>query len=411
MNTHPKPSRLTQLEVPDRAAPGLSARDSDLDIIVQASHDYLDTTHFDTVRYPPPDWAAQQFAVAAADGALAYTGYRGHTGVLKSVANSLTEFLQVDVDPERNAILTPGTQAGLFCALSSLVEPGDRVALVDPEYLFSERILGFLGADIGHVPLKIDAEGPHLDLDILEKEFAERGVRILVFSHPNNPTGSVYSESIIQRIASLANQYQVTVLVDELYARLIHDGPAFPHLTAQPGMSDRCVTLLGPSKTESLSGFCLGVVVASPEIIARMENVLSVTAMRAPAYAQHILVPWLRDDHDWLNFRLKSFTKTRDATVMSLRRLPWLKVHPQEGTAYLWPDVSALELPPAAVAETLLTEASVLVSPGYQFGPGSAGHFRICYARDESIWEKALDNIVATLDKIAIKQGLPGVPS
>ena len=176
-------------------------------------------------------------------------------------------------------------------------------------------------------------------------------------------------------------------------------------------MSDRCVTLLGPSKTESLSGFCLGVVVASPEIIARMENVLSVTAMRAPAYAQHILVPWLRDDHDWLNFRLKSFTKTRDATVMSLRRLPWLKVHPQEGTAYLWPDVSALELPPAAVAETLLTEASVLVSPGYQFGPGSAGHFRICYARDESIWEKALDNIVATLDKIAIKQGLPGVPS
>jgi aspartate/methionine/tyrosine aminotransferase len=94
----------------------------------------------------------------------------------------------------------------------------------------------------------------------------------LVFSHPNNPTGAVYSEQTIARIAELANAYDVTVLVDELYARLIHDGRHFPHLAAQPGMSGRTVTLLGPSKTESLSGYRLGVVVTRAEIVARIEK-------------------------------------------------------------------------------------------------------------------------------------------
>ena len=232
----PKPARLGRLEIPDRAAPGLSVREADLNLLAQAPTGYLDTTHFDTVRFPPPDWAIEKFSAAAEDGSLAYTGYRGHDDVLKNVAHTLSDFLSIKVDPRRNIILTPGTQAGLFCALSSLVESGDRVALVDPEYLFSDRILGFLGADVGHVPLRIDEDGPHLDLEALESEFANRGARLLVFSHPNNPTGAVYSLSVIEKIAELAIQYGVTVLADELYSRLLHDGRTFPHLVAQPGM-------------------------------------------------------------------------------------------------------------------------------------------------------------------------------
>ena len=130
------------------------------------------------------------------------------------------------------------------------------------------------------------------------------------------------------------------------------------------------MTLLGPSKTELLSGYRLGVVVASPEIISRVENVLSIMALRAPAYAQHVLLPWLRDDQDWLAQRLKEFTALRTLTVESLRRRP--KLQPQAGTAYVWPDVSALGLSGPIIAEALLCEAGVLVSPGYQFGPSSA---------------------------------------
>lgn len=402
-----KPDQLTRLEIPERVGPHMSARKADLNLIANAPSGYLDTTHFDTVRFPPPVWAIESYSAAAVDGSLAYTGYRGHQDVLNTVADTLSDFLAIEVSPCRNIILTPGTQAGLFCALSSLVTPGDRVALVDPEYLFSDRILGFLGADVGHVPLRLDEDGPHLDLDALETEFAERDARLMVFSHPNNPTGAVYPDSVIEKIAELAVRYGVTVLVDELYARLLHNGRTFPHLLAQPGMLERTVTLLGPSKTESLSGYRLGVVIAPPELVQRMENVLSITSLRAPAYAQHVLVPWLRDDKEWLADRQKSFTALRESTAESLRRLAWLKLYPQDGTAYLWVDVNALHLPDPVVAEALMTQAAVLVSPGYQFGPSSTGHFRVCYARDETIWDKALNRMVSVLNGLAVKQGMP----
>ena len=98
---------------------------------------------------------------------------------------------------------------------------------------------------------------------------------------------------------------------------------------------------------------------------------------------------------------MKDFTAVRKLTVESLRRLPWLKVQPQAGTAYVWPDVSALKLPAPVIAEALLCEAGVLVSPGYQFGPASGGHFRLCYARDQAEWTQALDRMVGVLDGLA----------
>jgi aspartate/methionine/tyrosine aminotransferase len=408
-NTLPASARIQRLELPERAAIGTSARKADLALLAKAPLTFLDTTHFDTVRFPPPPWAAEQFGRAASDGGLAYTGYRGNADVLTALAGSIGSFLNLALDPTTNLILTSGTQAGLFAALSSLIEEGDRVALVDPDYLFSSRILRFLGADIGHVPLRFTPDGPSPDLDILESEFKTNGVRRLVFSHPNNPTGAVFSASVIAQIATLANAYDVTVVVDELYARLIHDDTLFPHLASEPGMSVRTVTLLGPSKTESLSGYRLGVVVAGSDIIGRIENVQSITALRAPAYAQHVLFPWLRDDHQWLAARMKEFTALRNLTIESLRHLPWLRLEPQAGTAYVWPDVSELGIPAPVVAEALLCEASVL--PGYQFGPNSHGFFRLCYARDEAEWTIALDRMVGVLGRLARRRNLPEMVS
>jgi aspartate/methionine/tyrosine aminotransferase len=81
---------------------------------------------------------------------------------------------------------------------------------------------------------------------------------------------------------------------------------------------------------------------------------------------------------------------------------------PQDGTAYLWPDVSALVQSDSVVASTLLREAGVLISPGYQFGESGRGHFRLCYARDEHEWAPALDRMVVVLDRLARDAGLPG---
>src|SRR5690625_4022803 len=98
-----------------------------------------------------------------------------------------------------------------------------------------------------------------LNMAALEKSF-QKGVEVFVFSNPNNPTGVVYTPEEIENIAALADKYGVFVIVDELYARQIFDQRPFTHLCAQDTFSpEQVMTIMGPSKTESLSGFRLGV--------------------------------------------------------------------------------------------------------------------------------------------------------
>jgi aspartate/methionine/tyrosine aminotransferase len=397
--------RVVDLGLPERVERG--ARQADRDLLAQAPAGFIDTTHFDTVRFPPPDWALQSFTEAARDGALAYTPYRGNRAALESAARAVLALTGEHFDPESELILTPGTQAGLFGALSALVNPGDKVLLVDPDYLFSERILRFLGADISSIPLT--GEGDiQPDLGILERTLHTGRAKLLLFSHPNNPTGAVYSPAVIARIAELAIRHDLWVVVDELYARLVYDGKPLTHLAAQPGMRARTLTLFGPSKTESLSGYRIGVVAGPAAAIAALEDVQSIASLRAPAYAQHVLSRWISADHAWLAGRLREFDQLRQLTLSSFRSLPWVRIRPPDGTAYLWPDVSALEQSDSLIASALLREAGVLVSPGYQFGAHGRHHFRICYARAESVWAPALERMIRVLDRLARAAGLPG---
>jgi aspartate/methionine/tyrosine aminotransferase len=226
---------VRRLHLPERADQlGMSVREADRYVAASLGPEVLDTTHFDTVRFPPPPWAAETFAAAAADGRHAYTPYRGAALVRGSVAAELTTRLEVEVDPERHLLLSPGTQEGLFAVLAALVSPGDTVALFDPDYLYSERILRLLGATVHPVPLVDSDQGQVPDLDELSAAL-RAGASVVLFSHPNNPTGALYPAEILTGIADLVRHHGAFAVVDELYARLVYDGQ-FPHLITEPGM-------------------------------------------------------------------------------------------------------------------------------------------------------------------------------
>lgn len=403
-STHaPVPERIQRLKLP-KVGPrdGVSAREADLVLLSHAAEGFLDTTHFDTQRFPPPSTALEHFSRAAADGSQAYSAYRGHPRVLEHVARVAGTFLGTSLDAEENVVLTPGTQAGLFASLSATVERNSRVVVFDPDYLFTARILSFLDCDVAYVGLvSTDGElGP--DLAVLESEF-QSGASHLVFSHPNNPSGAVYSPAMMELIARLVSKYDVKVVVDELYARLIYPGATFTHMASLPGMAERVITLLGPSKTESLSGYRIGVVIGPSETMKSVEDVLSISALRCPAYAQHCLLGWMDDDQEWLDGLIVEFDNLRKMTLQKLSEIPWVIVEQRDATAYAWVDVSALGLPDDFVSQKLLTDANVLVSPGYQFGPSGRGRFRVCYARDEHEWAAALERIKRVLESLAAR--------
>ncbi|MGW3471611.1 aminotransferase class I/II-fold pyridoxal phosphate-dependent enzyme [Saccharopolyspora sp. NPDC000995] len=392
-------SRLLRLDVPERAATeGASLRELERELErTPAGPDFLDITYADTHRFPPDSWVLDEFVKAASGAGMTYTPYRGDAGVRRAVAEHVSAFLGEQLDPDGEIILTPGTQAGLYTALSAIIEPGDTVVLPDPDYITSERSARYLGADVHPVPLLWpEGESPGLDLDALAAGLRQEP-KLVMLSHPNNPTGAVFDPSHVAEIAALVADSSALLLVDQLYSRLVYDGKPFAHMISESGMRSRTITTLGPSKTESLSGYRIGMAVAPPEIIDRMEDVMSVAALRCPAYAQHVLTRWLDDDTDYVAKRIGEYQSLRDVSVAALSEIPGVDVRPAGGSAYLFPGFPGIDATDQEVAIALKRDAGLVVNPGYQFGPRGRKHFRICFAQHEQAWDAALKRMADVL--------------
>jgi aspartate/methionine/tyrosine aminotransferase len=398
-------ARIDRLQLPERATElGKSLGESEREILLWPTPDgdILNLTYADTHSFPPPPWALEEF-VRAANGAMSsYTAYRGHLPVLQEVAINLSEFIGIRIDPERQILLTAGSQAGLFAALAVLVEEHERVALLDPDYLSTERMLRFFGANVHHVPLEWREDPPTVDLQELERAF-KAGARLFVFSHPNNPTGAVFPLETLEEIAELIRKYDAYVLVDELYARLVYDDRPFYHLISLPGMRDRCVTSLGPSKAESMTGYRIGVLVVPSSLANAIEDVIAITSIRAPSYSQFILRRWLKDDRAFMAERIRVYQALRDQTVGVFQGIPGVWVCRSNATSYVFINTAKLGYPDQVVARHLLDTAHVVVNPGYQFGPRGIGNVRICFAQNPTTWESRLIQIAGALKQLGAK--------
>jgi aspartate/methionine/tyrosine aminotransferase len=392
------PPALTASALDDYAA-SYGASVLDLDKALAAAPgpaDLIDLTHGDTRAFVPPAAAAADFSAAVAENTEAYTAYRGSASLRSVVAPRLARLLGRPVDAASEVIVTPGTQGGLFTALSALISPGDVVALPDPEYFMSERIIAYLGGKALRLPLNQDSQGR---LSIGPDALAPAATAdLLVLSHPNNPTGGVYTAETVQALAELVTASGMLAVVDQLYCRLIFAGTEYVHLGSLSGMAERTVTLLGPSKTESMSGYRVGVAVGPGPIIDAMERVLSLTSLRTGGYSQQVLRHWMTDDEAWLAERTAAHEAIRDELVARLRAIPGVNVAQPAGSSYVFPDASATEAGSNDhVLALALKAGGVLVSPGYQFGPSGRGRFRINFSQDAARLALAMDRIDAVL--------------
>jgi aspartate/methionine/tyrosine aminotransferase len=396
------PAQMQRLALPERAAVfGASQDEMDTELRQAGGPPRINLVHADTNAFPPPAGALEGFSAAVTGGAVTCPPARGDAEVRAEVAQRLGRRSGRRFDPDREVILTPGTQGALFAALSATVQPDRPAVLFDPEYFGTERVIRFLGGDTVHVPIRWRDEEPTPDLDRLADALRTEPAA-MVFSNPNNPTGIVYSRAMLERIAELVLSLspRTVVIADQLYARLVYDGGEFHDMGGLPGMDERCISLFGPSKTESMTGFRVGVAVGPGALIDRMERLISVMSLRAPAYSQHALRPWLTDDQPLIAERVTRFQALRDLTVDQLEASPRFEVRRPQGTAYVFPLLVDAPVSEQEFAVTLKRKTGILVNPGHQFGPGGRAHFRMCFAQDPDRWSDVLGRIIATAEAL-----------
>ena len=372
-----------------RARYGHSVFEMDRAIAAIPKHvDQIDLTHGDTRAFLPPALALKDFIKAVEDNTEAYSSYRGSSTVRDLLAPRISNLLSLEVDPTSEMIITPGSQGALFSALSAFVGPGTVVAFPSVEYFMNERIVSYLGGHSIRIPARISAEG---FIEIAEADLdgaRESGASVLVFSNPNNPTGGIYSFELCERLANWARKNEVSVIADQLYCRLIYDNRDFTSIASLPGMKNQTITLLGPSKTESMSGYRLGVAVAERHIVNSMETILSMTSLRTAGYSQHALTHWLAEGEDWLEERTARHKEIRDYLFEAFSSISGVTVSSPGGSSYIFPSVSETisvngnDYGNDFVFARDLKEAGVLISPGYQSGLAGRGHFRINFSQN-----------------------------
>lgn len=363
---------------------------------VDFSHGDVNTTAFE----PTPGALEEFIAGVHRGGEVAYTEYRGNKGIRENLAEKLTAFTGASVSADNGLIITPGTQGALFLAMGSAIGRGDKVAIVQPDYFANRKLVEFFDGEL--MPVRMDYLGTTrdsgLDLSQLEAAF-KAGARLFLFSNPNNPAGVIYTEAEIRTIAELAQRYGATVIVDQLYSRLLYDGRSYTHLRAMDIDPENVITIMGPSKTESLSGYRLGVAFGSAAIIDRMEKLQAIMALRAPGYCQAVLKTWFAESTGWLQERIAQHQAIRDDLLMKFRPVAGVKIRTTEAGSYIFPQIPELAVSTQDFIKILRLQAAVTVTPGTEFAPYLTDSFRLNFSQNHAAAIHAIERIVELIER------------
>lgn len=363
----------------------------------------VDFSHGDVNEdaFAPTPGALEEFVAGVhRGGSQAYTEYRGGAALRELLAERLQAFTGRAVSADQELIVTPGTQGALFLAVAACVTAGDRVAIVRPDYFANRKLVEFLGAEVVPINLHYLDHDDRAGLDLAQLELAFRsGVKTFLFSNPNNPTGVIYSPQEIARIAELAHQFGATVIVDQLYSRLLYPNRVYTHLRAQTADDTPVLTIMGPSKTESLSGYRLGVAFGSAPLIDRMEKLQAIVSLRAPGYCQAVLQTWFAEEPGWLSQRVGRHESIRDTLVQALRAVAGVAVRTPEAGSYLFPRLPALALPLHEFVRALRLQAGVTVTPGTEFSPHAVDSIRLNFSQNPVAAWQAMERMSQMIER------------
>lgn len=345
-------------------------------------------------------WSAREAAISSLE--QGYTSYTANAGLMElrvEISKYMNKSFGVQYDPKNEIIVTVGASQALDIALRALVNPGEEVIVVEPNFVAYSPLVALAGG----VPVPISTKKENdfkLTAEELEAAITPNTKAILLCS-PNNPTGTQLTRSDLEALAKVIKKHDLVVLSDEIYAELAYDDE-FASFASIPGMHERTVVLNGFSKAFAMTGWRLGFLCAPKEFAEAMLKIHQYAIMCASSMAQYAALDALKNGMDDVEDMRRSYRARRNYIVKSFNDLG-LDCHIPGGAFYAFPSIKSTGLSSEEFAERLLLEEKVAVVPGNVFGECGEGHVRASYASSIEQLQEAVKRIKSFLDRLESK--------
>ena len=357
-----------------------------------------------------PDFHTPDFVKEAAKEAMeqnytTYTPVPGYDDLREAISKKFQRDNGLKYE-KTQIVVSTGAKQSIANVVMSLVNPGDEVVIPAPYWVSYIEIVKVAGG----VPVIVNAD-INADFKISGKElepFISDKTKLIMFSTPCNPTGSVYSKEELKDLASTISKHKhVTVICDEIYEHINFVGK-HESLAQFDEVYDQVVTVNGVSKAWAMTGWRLGYIGAPKEIAAACTKVQGQFTSGTCSITQRASIAAMEKDPSFLKEMLDAFKNRRKLVLEALQNMKGVKVNEPEGAFYFFPDVSSFFGKSYGdhvinnandLSLYLLEEALVALVTGDAFGDPNC--IRISYATDEATLTKAMNRIEEALQKLS----------
>ena len=329
-------------------------------------------------------------------------GYMNNSGY-EDVRDGIAENINVKYNTKlnyENIVMTCGAAGGLNIILKSILNPGDEVIIPAPYYVNYEQMVQMCHAK----PIIVDnPDGEKLGFKVEDVENAiTEKTKVIIINTPSNPSGKIIPVEKIEALATLAKQYDLVIISDEVYKCLIYADSKFKNIVEIEGMRERTILVNSLSKEFCMTGWRIGYVLAPAEVIAAMTKFQENVAACAPLPSQYAAIEALSGENDYSANMVNIFTKRRNILVDGINRIPKLSCEAPEATFYLMVDISETGMKSEEFAIALLKAVHVAVVPGITYGRSCDNYVRMAFTLGEDKIQEGIKRIQTFINQLPL---------
>lgn len=341
--------------------------------------------------FDPPKDILNSLKEVAEKGPHQYEITWGSKIFREKLAEKQKKFMRIEINPEDNIVVTCGSTEAMMVSMMAVCNPGDKVIIFSPFYenYVADTILS--GAEPVYVALKPPTFG--FDKEELRRAF-EQNPKALILCNPSNPVGKVFTRDELLYIASLAEEFDIFVITDEVYEHIVFPPNEHIYFASLPGMFDRTISCSSLSKTYSITGWRLGYVLANKKIIDNCKKVHDFLTVGAAAPLQKAVIPGLEFGDDYYEDLINKYEKKRDLFLNGLDKIG-LKYFKPEGAYYVLVDISEFGAKDdLSFCEYLTKDIGVAAVPGSSFFKEDVNNYiRLHFAKKDETLKEALKRL------------------